>query len=208
MKYLAVLTLALLSGAAMAQGNEPDTNTPEARQAIESYGKCVAKLEPEEANRLLTMDFKTSRYRAGLRLLAKEAVEKCAREVSSDRWVMRSAGLLFSGAMAEALIEADATPLNARLVRSTGAKMKSYSATDAVAQCLARSLPDQLVSLFATAPGSDTEAAAATPFAQAVPVCARASGIAAKVELTVPALRAMVATAAYRLLANAEDANA
>jgi hypothetical protein len=199
-KYLAILALAAISTSAAAQDNRSEANSPEARQAIESYGRCVAKLEPDEANRLLTMDFNSPRYRTGLRLLANEAVKKCAREVGSNRWVMRSAGLLFSGAMAEALLEVDTTPLNARLVRTTGATMKSYSATDAVAQCLARSLPDQVVTLFATAPGSDPEAAAAAPFSQAVPACARAAGIAAKVELTVPALRAMVATAAYRTI--------
>ena len=64
------------------------SNTPEARRAIESYGQCVAKREPGEANRLLTMDFKSSRYRTGLRLLAEEAERECARDAIGLR-VMR-----------------------------------------------------------------------------------------------------------------------
>ena len=55
-------------------------NTPEARRAIESYGKCAAERKPGEANRLLTMDFNSSRYRTGLRLLAEEVRRNCARD--------------------------------------------------------------------------------------------------------------------------------
>jgi hypothetical protein len=42
----------------------------------------------------------------------------------------------------------------------------------------------------------------------AIPTCTGAAGVAAKVDLTIPALRAMVATAAYLVLANSGDANA
>ena len=215
------VSILLASAAAAPDAHEPmrdtldhaedykhrETNTPEARRAIESYGQCVARREPGEANRLLTMDFRTSRYRTGLRLLAEEVERECARDAIGRR-VMRSAGLLFSGAVAEALLETDATPLNARIVRNAAAKVKSYSPTDAAALCIARSMPDHVATLFATAPGSEAEAAAAAPIAQIVPTCARAVGISAKLEISVPALRAMIATASYRLIAQSGDSNA
>jgi hypothetical protein len=204
MRLALILASLLAGGSALAQGEDDRgplaENTPEARQAIEAYGKCTAEREPGEANRLLTMDFSSSRYRSGLRLLAEEAARSCARDIVGPGNLMRSANLLFSGALAEALLEADATPLNARLARSAAVEAPSYSPTDAVAQCLARSLPDQVAALFATAPGSDAETAAAAPLAQAVPACARAAGIRAQLDLSVPALRAMIATAAYRLV--------
>ena len=213
--------VALALGAAAPERNPPlqdtldqsddymqrNVSTPEARQAIESYGQCVARREPGEAHRLLTMDFKNSRYRTGLRLLADEAKRACAYD-SFGRGVMRSAGLLFSGAMAEALLETRPEPLNVRLVRSANAKAKSYSLTDAVALCVARSMPDQVGALFATKPGSEAEALATAALNPAIAPCARAVGIAAKLELSVPALRAMVATASYRLLASSEDGDA
>jgi hypothetical protein len=183
-------------------------NTPEARAAIESYGRCAAERQPGEANRLLTMDFNTSRYRNGLRLLSQDVQRHCARESVGSFGMMRSANLLFSGAIAEALLEADATPLNARLAHRAAAQVTSYSPSDTLALCLARSLPDQVAALFATVPGSEAEAAAAAPLTQALPACARAAAIEADVEITVPAMRAMTATAAYRLLATAENTNA
>ena len=201
------LTAVALAGPAGAHQHQQAPNTPEARLAIERYGKCTAELVPGEARRLLTMDFTSDRYRTGLRLLATETERKCAYD-AIGRAKMRSSDLLFSGAIAEALLEGAGTPLNARLARGVNAEVKSYSPTDAVAQCLARSLPDQVAVLFATAPASEAEAAAATPMIQAVPACARSAGIAAKVELSVPALRAMVATAAYRLVVNSGDSNA
>ena len=137
------------SALAIADPNQPlqdrldQANTPEARQAIERFGTCTAKLQPGEAKRLLAMDFTSTGYRTGLRLLATETERKCAYG-SIGRGKMRSSNLLFSGAMAEALLEADSTPLNSRLARSANARVSSYSPTDTVAQCLARSLPDQV----------------------------------------------------------------
>jgi len=204
--------LAVVPAAAVAQAEDDQgpgaRNTPEARLAIEAYGKCAAEKAPEEANRLLTMDFTSSGYSTGLRLLSQDVARRCARGAVPIGSAMRSASVLFSGAMAEALLEAETTPLNVRLVRSVGAESPSYSPTDAVAQCLARSLPDQVAMLFATVPASEAEAAATAPLLQAVPACARAAGIEAQVELSVPAVRAMTATAAYRLIASSGDANA
>ena len=200
MRLAFALSILLVGSPVAALAEEPlRENTPEARQAVERYGQCVAQREPGEAHRLLSMDFTTSRYQTGLRLLAKEAQRDCARD-SVGRGAMRSAGLLLSGAIAEALLEADAIPLNTRLVRSATTPVKSYSPTDSVAQCLARSMPDQVMALFATAPSSDAEASAAAPLMRAMPTCASAVGIAAKVEPTVPALRAMIATASYRIV--------
>ena len=54
---------------------------------------------------------------------------------------MRSANVLFSGAIAEALLEADATPLNARLAGNAATDSRTFSPSDAIALCLARSLP-------------------------------------------------------------------
>ena len=183
-------------------------NDAEARQAIDTFGKCVVERKPTEADRLLSRDFTTSGYRTGLRLLSQEATRSCVRDSIGGASAMRSSDLLFAGAMAEALLERDATPLNVRLVRSAGRDVRSYSPSDIVAQCLARSLPDQVAALFATTPGGDAERTAVAPLLQAAPACARAAGIDARVELTAPGIRAIVATAAYRLVSNPGDTHA
>ena len=177
-----------------------------ARLAVEAFGKCVAERHAGEAHRLLTMDFTSTGYRTGLRLLSREAERSCARDSVGRGNAMRSANLLFAGAVAEALLESQAEALNVRLARSAGTKVESYAPSDAVAQCLARSLPDQASALLATEPASAEEVAAARPLLDATPACARAAGIASRVELSVSAARAMIATASYRLIATREAA--
>jgi hypothetical protein len=169
------------------------------RVALATYGKCVAEREPGEARRLLTMDFNSSAYRTSLRRLSDDAMHDCAVHAIKPAEKIGFGNLLFAGAIAEGMLRADATPLNVRLVRSGAVQVKVYAPTDAVAHCLARSLPDAVTVLFASEPESAGETAAAQPLLQAVPACSRAAGVTSRLELSVSALRAMVATAAYRL---------
>lgn len=204
---IAVAVAAALSGTASAQDRAEAESTPEARLAIEAYGKCAADRQRGEAERLLRMNFTSSNYRTGLRVLSYDIERRCARGTIERGSVMRSANLLFAGAMAEAILETEEAPLNARLARQVEVEVTPFSATDSIAQCLARSLPDQVSALFATAPGSEAETAAAAPLSQSVPACARAGRLSGNFELSVAALRAMIATASYRLI-NAGEADA
>lgn len=187
------------------QRTEQQMSTPEARRVMAAYGQCAAELQPGEARRVLSMDFTQSRYRTALRMLSDDAQRQCARDSVGRGSQMRGANILFAGAMAEALIEAEPAPLNARLAGRGGSGVKSYSASDGVAMCLALSLPDQVGTLFASEPGSADEVAAGASLVEAMPACAQVLGIDAKVEATLPGLRAMIATAAYRLLAPQES---
>ena len=180
----------------------------QARQALEAYGRCTAQRNHGEASRVLGLDFTSSQYRTGLRMLSREAERRCAEEAVGNGQAMRSGNLLFAGAVAEALIEDDSTPLNVRLVQNAATEAQTYSPTDAVAMCLARSLPDQVAAMFAATPDSEDETQAIAPLMQAVPACAQAVGLNAQLELSVPALRAMIATASYRLLSSSGDSDA
>ncbi|MEO6153794.1 MAG: hypothetical protein ABIT09_01890 [Croceibacterium sp.] len=182
-------------------------SSQEARLAIQAYGKCAARLEAKESRRLLTMDINTTKYRSGLQALSRDAERNCAADAIGPAR-MQSSSLLFAGAVAEALLEAYPSPLDARLARNAARDMKPFAPTDAVAQCLARSLPGQVGALFATEPGSAGETAATQPLLRVVPVCARAAGIASRIEMSVPAVRATVATAAYRLVTELEAPHA
>jgi hypothetical protein len=172
------------------------------RVALATYGKCVAEREPGEARRLLTADFNGNAYRNSLRLLSADAERECGPHAVRAGEKMGFGNLLFAGSIAEAMLEADASPLNARLVRAGSAKIDTYGPTDAIALCLSRSLPDAVAALFASEPESPGETQAAQPLLQAVPACSRAAGVTARVELSVAAVRAMTATAAYRLVSS------
>jgi hypothetical protein len=175
---------------------------------MQAYGACVVANHRGEAERLLAKDFTASSYRTGMRLLADDARRRCARDAIGANGSMRGDELLFAGAVAEALIERGGEPLNSRLARASTAEQESFSATDSIALCLARSLPDELAALYAAEPGSPDEVEASAPLAQAVTPCATAAGLDRKFDLSTAALRAMTATAAYRLITSFEGQNA
>ena len=178
-----------------------------ARVALGEFGKCVAMAEPGESARVIGMDFTSARYRTALRLLADEARDDCARDAVGNGNALRSANLLMAGAIAEGLLAGSGEPLNARLLRAAQASVPTYSPTDAISQCLARSLPDDAARLFRAAPASPQEAEAATALQAAVPACTRAAGVGQRMDASVAALRAMLATATFRLLHAMEGAN-
>lgn len=193
-------------GTALAQSD--DANEAAARQALDGFGRCVAEIKPRESLRVLAQDFRTTGYTTGLRMLSQDARRECASDTVGRQTEMRSSGLLFAGAVAENLLEQGDLAVNARLARAAAAQIETYGPSDAVAQCLARSLPDQVGALFATIPGDTAEAEAAAPLLAVMDACADAAGLSARVEATVPAIRAMVATAALRLVVGAEEADA
>jgi hypothetical protein len=197
------------SGAGQVRAQELDAPMDAAaRIALDAYGSCIAEKKPNESMRVLMQDFRTSRYRTGLRLLSRDAERDCAFDAVGRGNRMRSGDLLFAGAVAENLLEQDDRRLNVRLISAGGTDAETYAPTDAVAQCLARSLPDQVAALFATEPASQAETAVARELLVGVEPCSQAAGLSVEIEMSVPALRAIVATATLRLLQHAEDADA
>ncbi len=185
---------------ALEQAPVQDANSAEARLAIEAYGACVVKLSPKESARVLSMDYRKPIYRTALKMLVKEVERPCAYS-SFGTGRMRGDDLSMAAAIAEDLLEANREPVNVRLARIGTSERTPLGKTDAVAHCLARSLPDQVSRIFATAPASEAEAAAAAPLLEAVPSCARATSTPEQYDLSIPAVRAILATASFRMLA-------
>ena len=198
------LLLALLLAASAAQSPSPPNQanhaffnadlpplTEQERDTIQAFGQCVAQRSAERAAETLAEDFTTRSYQSKLRLLSRNN-ETCFRA----RGRMRSANVLFAGAMAEALIERGGEPLNARLARAAQAPaVPAFSPSDRMAICVVRSGPDQVAQLFQAEPASDGEAAAAEALAPAVELCGRGGP---RLQVSVAGLRAMLATAAFR----------
>ena len=190
---LSVLSLGLAAPAVSADewGLDP---SPTERAAIAEFGRCVAKESPAKAHSILTTDFRTEEYRAGLKVLAK-VNETCFKQ----RGRMRAGGLPFAAAMAEAMLLKGEGALNVRLARAgIGKAAPTYAPSDAVAMCVARSVPDQVAALFATPIASEAEAKAASDLSVAVNLCTP-KGV--TTDLQPYGLRAILATASYRLLA-------
>jgi hypothetical protein len=168
--------------------------SPTERAAIADFGRCVAKESPAKAHSVLTSDFRTKSYRDGMKLLAK-VNESCFTQGKR----MRAGGLPFAAAMAEAMLLKGEAPLNVRLARAgIGKAAPTYAPSDAVAMCVARSVPDQVAALFATPIASEAEVKAAGDLGVAVKLCSPRD---TALDLQPYGLRAILATASYRLLA-------
>lgn len=175
-------------------------STPEARLMTARLAECVIETSPDKVADVLTRDFRTTQYRSGLRNLM-HANDGCARKAQL-RGSIRMEGLPFAAALAEAMLERDATPLNARLARAaSGPAAATYSPSDAIAMCVARSVPDDVAALLASEPGSAGEMAEMAKVEQAAALCARGT----KMEISPFGLRSIVATASYRLIASQQS---
>lgn len=181
-------------------GKFGDANSSEARRELEQWAACVARKNPGEASRVLTMDFTSGAYGRALRMLS-ESDRECIR----FRGTIRSAGLLFAGELAETLLERDDDPLVRRLTLAAGSPAtQSFSFTDKVAICVVRSVPSDVASLFATQRGSAEETRALEALATPMAMCAQAAGTKKQLAINPAGLRAMLATASYRSVASAE----
>ncbi len=176
-----------------------DSDT-KARLTMASYAACVADSSRDRVADVLARDFRTTEYRNGLRNLSR-ANEGCARKVGL-RGSLRMANLPFAAALAEEMLRRDPAPLKARLAKAAaGVEAPTFAPSDAVAMCIARSAPDEVATLFSSAPGSAEEKAALAPVETVAGMCSPN----AKLEITAIGLRSIVATASYRLLAAQES---
>lgn len=182
----------------MGNAGAPDrASTPESRRELEEWAGCIARKNPNEAARVLRMDFTTGDYGRALRMLSEED-KTCV----GFRGSLRSAGLLFAGELAETLLESDGTPLVSRLAKAgAGEATPAYSFTDKVAICVVRSVPNDVAALFATARSSAEETASLNALATPMALCAKAAQATKPIAVSPAGLRAMLATASFRSLA-------
>ncbi len=195
----AVANALLASGPASARQSRAiqDPTQPEARNALVEASACVVKSSPGEAANLLRMDFRSKSYKDKMQRLAYNNV-KCFNE----RW-MRAHGLLVAGDLAEHLLSNSSKKINVRLASlSQTVSLTPRSPTDAVAICVARSDPNGVARLFSTKVVSSEETAAAEALSIAMNRC-NVKGI--KMSVSPAGLRAMVATATFRLLEGQES---
>lgn len=174
-----------------------DPSTPEARTTLFQAASCLAKASSGEASGLLKMDFRSPAYRTKMDRLFDNN-----RSCITARWI-RSNRLLVAGDLAESLLTAASQKVNVRLAMLPAqSPAKPRTPTDAVAFCAARSDPDGVAKLFSTPVASADEAAAATALNLAFSRCNQTGKA---ISASASGLRAMLATATYRLLEGQED---
>ena len=191
-----VAIVGVVSTPAIAQDRKPlEESSANARVQMERFATCVADRSPEKAARTISMDFRSTTYRSALKNLAD-----ANRDCYGYRSTMRSGGLSIAGALAERLLERDASALNARIIRAGSVQTAARTPSDAIALCVVRSAPDDVARLFATEVASDAERDAVKALHVATGACARNQ---ARLETTPEGRRAMLATAAFRTVTTA-----
>jgi hypothetical protein len=188
-----MLAMALLVAAPAAAQRAAAPASPEARVAVAKFAQCIVRTSPAKVHDVLTQDFRTRAYGQALRVLSDNN-----RDCYRTRATMRAGGLALAAALAEAMIKADPRPLRSRLAAAAvGKTAPTYAPSDAVAMCVARSAPDEVTALLSAPIASPEEVAAAAKLGLAVNLCSRQQAT----NITGYGLRAILATATYRLLA-------
>jgi hypothetical protein len=169
-------------------------NDDESRTVLADWAGCLARANPGEAGRVLSMDFTSSGYQRAFVMLTDE--DKQCRKL---RGSLRTSRLLLAGELAEALIERGGTPIGNALAKAAAMPATpAFSFTDRVAICVVRSAPGDVATLFSTARNSAEENTAVQALAVPMGLCAKAAEARKPLSINPAGLRAMLATAAYR----------
>jgi hypothetical protein len=197
---LAGLALAALAAPAMAQDDTPradvvsEPSTAEDRLVLLRFSRCVAGRQPSQVRALILGDYASEAYRGTLRRMTVSQ-HGC---LGTGR--LRFGGVLFAGDVAEALL-AEAAPRGSLAERAAlnpgAAPFRAHDQGEEMCICVVRAAPAETEDLLATEQGSAEEATALRAVAPHVGPCL-AAGV--EIRLNRPALRAMLALTAYRLV--------
>jgi len=164
-------------------------------QSLHRLGECIAHREPKTAREVLAMDFRSNEYKQKLKAIGT-ASSSCIPTNSN----LQSAGLLFAGAVAEGLLKTEVKKdeLPNRLAYDPARDLiEARSPTEEMALCTAFKAPEATAALLQTDPATAKEAEAEDSLASTLRDCLKKD---AKIELNRPALRSMLALAAYRII--------
>ena len=188
--------LSLMLAAAPVYGTKPDDLAVE---ALHNFGACVVKMTPSGAEEVLALDYRTDEYRERLSRLAR-GHDRCTR----PRTELQFNGVLFAGAMAEALLEEPGKKVLTRLSAADEltAPIAARSPLEAMALCSVITRPAAVGRLLESEVASDLEAEAAEALGPTLSACLSGTD---KAELNRPALRSVLALAAWRIASATES---
>ena len=203
-----LLAIAVVTIPATAQAqSRPELRETMQRRAVAAWTACIAAEFPDDAERLLTLDYRGDEYEDLINDLAQRRVSQECFDAMPRRYRrIRLTGLPFAGGLAEQLLSGGRDePLVARIARAAiGQEAVTFSYTDQVANCAVRGAPDIVADIFASEVASAEEAAALDRLQPVIEICSQ-NGSA--IQASPLAMRAMLATAGYRLLAAQEESD-
>ena len=165
-------------------------------QAVHNFGECIVREAPSGvAEQVLALDFNSEEYRTRLRAMA-QGHERCI----VGGWRLGSSPVLVAGAMAEALLKSEVKPeeLPQRIAFDRArATISARSATETMALCTALQAPQATARLLETEPTSKEESAAVGSIAPVLTECLKKG---TQLNVNKPALRALLALAAWRIV--------
>ena len=179
--------------AAAAAADVPDDR---AVRAMYEFGSCVVdRARSGVVEQLLALDYRTDEYRNRL-----QAVMKGHDRCLAPGWQLSASRVLIAGALAEAVLrsEVKADEVPGRLAYDPARRpIKARSPTEAMALCTALVAPQATARLLSTKPTSKQEREAMQAIGPAMASCLRKD---AKLALNKPALRSLLALAAWRIV--------
>ncbi|MCK0128283.1 hypothetical protein [Erythrobacter sp. F6033] len=204
-KFVAIgVVISLLSGLAHAQPKRMERDVAKQRAAVTAWTECIAEERRDEVKAVLLLDYRDDGYKSDLNELAQTRVSKrCFDAMPRAYRQIRLTGLPFAGGLAEHVIESSDKPLLTRLsMAAIGLNPATFSYTDQVAMCTVRGAPHLAAKLFKTEIETAEEQAALAELLPVTDVCTRRG---TPIEASPLAIRSMLATASYRLLAAQEE---
>ena len=186
------MSAALFIFAAAAAASTPD---PIEIQALHNYGACIVEQTPRGAKQVLALDFRTPEYERKL-----EAIGKGHERCMTLGGRLGAAGVLLAGAMAEALLKSEvprgSLPQQLAYDPSRPA-IEARNVTEDMALCTVLHGPVETASVFATEPATEKEDEAMRTIGPKLVECLKKD---TKLTLNKPALRSLLALAAWRIV--------
>ena len=198
------LTCLTSAGWAMqAEQPRPPVSSPEDIRRLHDYARCLAETRPQRVRELLAADFRESSFRALQERLYRPEPRCWNRLGEAQRSTtirVQFNSRMFAGSLAEAMLRSDlaGAGLAERVAFDTArAPLAARNEEEMMSLCTLRAAPGEAASIFATLPASPEEAAAIRTVTPRLAACLAAG---ATGEFNRPAIRSMLALAAYRLV--------
>ena len=171
-------------------------NMPEnvAIQAVHNYGACAVSRTPQGARQMLSLDYNSKDYEKQIRRYVR-GHDYCM----PFNGRMSSSGLLFAGAVAEALLKSDIKPgeLPQRIAFNPQREtIAARGPSEAMALCTVLNAPQATARILGTEPATPEEIEAMKPLGGVLGECLKQN---VQLTLNKPALRALLALAAWRI---------
>ncbi len=181
----------------------PPASAPEDIRRLHDYARCIAETREQRVRELLAADFRESAYRQlAERLFRPEprCWDRLGDNERNRRLRVQFNSRMFAGGLAEAMLRSDlagAALADRVAFDATRPPLAARSQEEMLSLCTVRAAPAAVAAVFATAPASREEAAAIRTVTPSLAGCIPAG---ATGEFTRPAIRSLLALAAWRLV--------